>query len=177
MRDGVLHLVAFFSRKLTLVECNYEIYDKELLAIVNCLEHWRPELEGTELPIQILTDHKALEYFMTLKKLTRRQARWALTLANYNFQITYRPGKVNGKADALTRKPGDRPTGNIDERQKHQFQTILTVKRIHPNLRTELENIAKDLEADTAEVELALVDYALLDEVLISLIGIDEELP
>jgi fructose/tagatose bisphosphate aldolase len=121
MKDGILHPVAFFSRKLAPAECNYEIYDKELLAIVNCLEHWRPELEGTELPIQVLTDHKALEYFMTSKKLTRRQARWALTLANYNFQIAYRPGKANGKADALTRKPGDRPTGDIDERQKYQF--------------------------------------------------------
>jgi hypothetical protein len=75
MKDGVLHPVAFFSRKLTPAECNYEIYNKELLAIVNSLEQWRPELEGTELPIQILTDHKALEYFMTSKKLTRRQAR------------------------------------------------------------------------------------------------------
>ena len=75
MVDGILHPVAFFSRKLTPAECNYEIYDKELLAIVNCLEQWRPELEGTELPIQILIDHKALEYFMTSKKLTRRQAR------------------------------------------------------------------------------------------------------
>jgi hypothetical protein len=119
MKEGVLHPVAFFSKKLLLAKCNYEIYDKELLAIVNCLEHWRPELEGTDLPIQILTNHKALEYFMTLKKLTRRQARWALTLANYNFQIAYRPGKANGKADALTRKPGDRLAGDTDERQKH----------------------------------------------------------
>ena len=69
----------------------------------------------------LLTDHKALEYFITSKKLTRRQARWALTLANYNFQIAYRPGKANGKADALTRKPGDRPTGDTDERQKYQL--------------------------------------------------------
>jgi hypothetical protein len=177
MKDGILHPVAFFSRKLSPAECNYEIYDKELLAIVNCLEHWRPELEGTKLPIQILTDHKALEYFMTSKKLTRRQARWALTLANYNFQIAYRPGKANGKADALTRKPGDRPTGDTDERQKYQFQTILTAKRIHPSLRAELETTAEDLDADATEAELALVDYALQDEVLVSPIAVDEELP
>jgi CRISPR/Cas system CMR-associated protein Cmr5 small subunit len=73
--NGLLHPVAFFSRKLLPAKYNYKIYDKELLAIVNALEHWRPELEGTELPIQILTDHKALEYFMTTKKLNRRQAR------------------------------------------------------------------------------------------------------
>jgi hypothetical protein len=115
---------------------------------------------------------------MTSKKLTRRQARWALTLANYNFQITYRPGKANGKADALTRKRGDRPTGDTDERQKHQFQTILTAKRIHPSLRAELKDVAKEPETDVAEAELALVDYALQDETLLSPISADsDELP
>ena len=69
-------------------------------------------MEGTDLPIQVLTDHKSLEYFMTTKKLTRRQARWAEFLAGYNFQVTYRPGKQNDKADALTRRPGDRPEGD-----------------------------------------------------------------
>ena len=113
---GLLHPVAFFSWKLTPAECNYEIYDKELLAIISAFEHWRPELEGTEHPIQVLTDHKVLDYFVTIKKLTRRQARWALTLANYNFEITYRPGKQNMKADSLTCRPGDRPEGNNDDR-------------------------------------------------------------
>ena len=135
---GLLHPVAFFSRKLTPAECNYEIYDKELLAIISAFEHWRPELEGTEHPIQVLTDHKALEYFMTTKKLTRRQARWALTLANYNFEITYRPGKQNMKADSLTRRPGDRPEGDNDDRQELQFQTVLTPERLSPDLRQQL---------------------------------------
>jgi len=73
--DGVLHLVVFFSQKLVPTEYNYKIYNKELLAIINVLEHWRLELEGTELLIQILTDYKALEYFITSKKLTRQQVR------------------------------------------------------------------------------------------------------
>jgi hypothetical protein len=73
--DGVLHPVAFFSRKMAPAECNYEIYDKELLAIIRCFEEWRPDLEGTDLPVEVLTDHKSLEYFMTTKRLTRRQAR------------------------------------------------------------------------------------------------------
>jgi hypothetical protein len=104
--EGLLHPIAFFSSKMTPAECNYQIYDKELLAIVRAFETWRPDLEGTTHPIQVLTDHKALEYFMTTKKLTRRQARWAEFLADYDFQITYRPGKQNEKADALTRLPG-----------------------------------------------------------------------
>lgn len=75
--DGLLHPVAYFSRRMAPAECNYDIYDKELLAIICCFEEWRPELEGTGMPVQVLTDHKGLEYFMTTKKLTPRQARWA----------------------------------------------------------------------------------------------------
>ena len=62
---------------------------------------------------------------MTTKKLTRRQARWAEFLANYNFQVTYQSGKKNEKADSLTRRPGDQPVDDSDERQKHQLRTIL----------------------------------------------------
>jgi hypothetical protein len=105
--DGVLHPVAFFSRKMTPTKCNYEIYDKELLAIIRCFKEWRPDLKGTNLLVQVLTDYKSLEYFMTTKRLTRRQARWAEFLADYNFRITYRPGKQNDKADALTRRGSD----------------------------------------------------------------------
>jgi hypothetical protein len=53
----VLHPVAFFSKKQTLAEDNYEIYDQELGAIVKSLEQWRPECEGSAHPIIILTDH------------------------------------------------------------------------------------------------------------------------
>lgn len=65
--EGILHPVAFFSKKLTPTECNYEIYDKELLAIIRRFEEWRPELEGTPSPIRVITDHKNLEYFMSTK--------------------------------------------------------------------------------------------------------------
>ena len=69
---GVLHPVAFYSKNMVPAECNYEIYDKELLAIVRCLEHWRLELESTNIPVQIFTDYKSLEYFMQTKELTYR---------------------------------------------------------------------------------------------------------
>jgi hypothetical protein len=71
----VLYLVAYFSRKISPAECNYEIYDKELLAIIRYFEEWRPDLEGSELPVQVLTDYKSLEYFISTKRLTCRQAR------------------------------------------------------------------------------------------------------
>src|SRR5947209_17113903 len=73
--EGILHPVAFFSKKHSSAECNYEIYDKELMAIVRCFEQWRAELEGSPHVIEVLSDHKNLEYFMTTKLLFRRQAR------------------------------------------------------------------------------------------------------
>ena len=57
------------------MDCNYEIYDKEPMAIVRAFEEWRPELEGAAHPVQVLSDHKNLEYFMTTKLLNRRQTR------------------------------------------------------------------------------------------------------
>jgi len=131
--EGNLHPVAFYSKNLLPAECNYEIYDKELLAIVRCLERWRPDLEATDIPIEVFTDHKNLEYFMTSKELTRRQARWAEKLSEFNFKIIYQSGTRNAKADALTRKPGDSPTTAKDDRIRYQHQTILTPNRLSIN--------------------------------------------
>jgi hypothetical protein len=101
--DGRLYLVAFHSRKFTPAEINYEIYDKELLAIVDCFKVWRRYLEGATHTIQVYSDHQNLEYFITTNVLNRHQARWAQELAGVDFKIFYRPGKQNGKPDALSR--------------------------------------------------------------------------
>ncbi|KAI0995691.1 Transposon Tf2-9 polyprotein, partial [Podosphaera aphanis] len=122
--SGVLRPVAYFSKKHSPAECNYEIYDKELLAIIRAFEEWRPELEGAAFPISVISDHKNLEHFMSTKQLNRRQARWAEYLSRFNFVIKYRPGKLGGKPDALTRKSEDVPAKN-DIRRLHQSQVIL----------------------------------------------------
>jgi len=103
--DGKWHPVAFYSKSLSPVERNYEIHDKEMLAIVQALEEWRHFLEGAAHPIEIFTDHKNLEYFMSAKKLNRRQARWSLFLARFDFTLRHRPGRTMGKPDALSRRP------------------------------------------------------------------------
>ncbi|KAK3557590.1 hypothetical protein QTP70_030520 [Hemibagrus guttatus] len=98
-----LHPCAFFLRKLNPAEVNYDIGNRELLAIKLALEEWRHWLEGAKHPFTVLTDHKNLEYLRAAKSLNPRQARWALFFTRFHFSISYRPGLKNVKADALSR--------------------------------------------------------------------------
>jgi transposase InsO family protein len=102
------HPVAFFSKTMQPAELNYDIHDKEMLAIILSLGEWRAELEGLQkAPLMVYSDHRALEYFMTTKKLSARQARWAEYLSRYHFKLAYRTGRSNERADALSRKLED----------------------------------------------------------------------
>ena len=75
LHDSHWHPVAFYSRKCTPAELNYDTPDREMLAIVDSMRHWRHYLEGSRHPIQVFSDHKNLTSFMTTKVLNRRQAR------------------------------------------------------------------------------------------------------
>ena len=103
--EGRLHPIAFHSRKFTEVEINYDTADKELLAIVDCFKRWRQYLEGANHQGQVISDHQNLELFQTTNVLNWRQALWAQELAGYDFKIFFRPGRHNGKADYLSRRP------------------------------------------------------------------------
>ena len=70
--EKFLHSVTFYSKSMILAECNYHIYDKKLLIIIWCFEHWRLELECIELFIQIFINHQTLKIFMKNKLLTWR---------------------------------------------------------------------------------------------------------
>ena len=70
-----MRIVAFYSRKMTRPELNYDIHDKELLAVVEALREWRVYLEGTKYPVQIYIDYKNLLYWISTKQLNRRQIR------------------------------------------------------------------------------------------------------
>jgi len=103
--DDLWRPVAFISKSLSDTERNYKIHDKEMLAIVRCLEAWRHFLEGTVVRFKIWTDHKNLEYFMKAQKLNRQQARWALYLSRFDFVLKHIPGTKIEKADSLSRRP------------------------------------------------------------------------
>ncbi|KAL0204491.1 hypothetical protein M9458_002509, partial [Cirrhinus mrigala] len=103
---------AYFSHKLSPAERNYDVGNRELLAIKLALGEWRHWLEGAKHPFIILTDHRNLEYIRSARVLNHRQARWSLFFTRFHFEITYRPGSQNTKADALSRihEPDHTPT-------------------------------------------------------------------
>ncbi len=128
--ENVLHSVAFYSKSMILAECNYYIYDKKLLVIIQCFEHWKLKLECTELFIQMFIDHQTLKIFMKNKQLTWRQVNYLDILFEFNFQIIFWSGKMNTKVNALIRMF----LINVFEstqRTEDRYQIILTLDRIN----------------------------------------------
>ena len=114
-QDNKLHPCAFLSRKLTDAERNYDVGNKELLAVKIALEDWRHWLEGAEQPFIVWTDHKNLEFIRKSKRLNPRQARWSLFFSRFNFTLSYRPGSQNVKPDALSRMYEPEPAAKKPE--------------------------------------------------------------
>jgi hypothetical protein len=104
-KDGEWKPLGFISKSFNPAERNYDIYDKEMLAIIRGLGEWRNLLMSVQELFEIWSDHKNLEYWRTARNLTRRQARWALELSEFSFLIVHKPGKGNVAADALSRRP------------------------------------------------------------------------
>jgi hypothetical protein len=100
--DGKVHSVAFHSWKMNPMELYYNTHDKELLVIHQAFKIWWKYLEGTTILIDVITDHKNLEYFSTTCLLTYCQVRWSEDLSKFNFVIWFCPGKLGTKPDALT---------------------------------------------------------------------------
>ncbi len=119
----------FYSKSMILAEINYHIYDKKLLIIIRCFEHWRLELKCIELLIQMFINHQTLKIFMKNKQLSQRQVNYLNVLLKFNFQIIFRSGRMNTKVDALIRMS----LANVSEsaqRLEDYFQTILTFDRV-----------------------------------------------
>jgi len=129
--DGKLYPVSSISRKLSLAEFNYDVFDKEMLAVVFSLKKWRYFLPGAEHKTIVYSDHQNLTYFKTTVSLNRRQARWAEELVSFNFDLYYRKGSANQKADILSWCPaftskegGTTATGNQTLLRKEQWLEV-----------------------------------------------------
>ena len=148
-KNDLLHSIAFFFKNMNSIECNYEIYDKKLFAIIRCFEKWRFEFEATDLSMKIFTDHKSLEYFMTTKKLIRRQIRWFEFLSQYNFVIMYQSDAQNVKTNALIKRFNDQSFEKIKDRLEHQIKTLLFTNK--------LKVLSIDSESDEKENSKKLI--------------------
>jgi len=137
-KDNEIHPIAFHFRMFSALELNYNIHNKELLAIFKAFKIWQHYLEGSASPIDIVTDHKNLEYFLTTKVLTRQQARWLEYLSQFNLIICFHPRCLGTKPDALTRqwnvypKGGDNGYASVNP---HNFCQVFTHKQIAASLQ------------------------------------------
>lgn len=106
-----LHPVAFDGRKLSPAEVNYPVHEKELLAIKYALQNWRIYIDNGHTTT-IFTDHESLKYLATMRKPTKRLARWIEEFGEYDLDLRYRKGSEQVIPDALSRRPdfmGDGP--------------------------------------------------------------------
>ena len=103
LMDNEVHPIAFHSCTFMPPELNYDVHNKELLAIFEGFKIWCHYLEGSPTPIDMVMDHKNLEYFSTTKLLTHCQVCWSEFLCQFNLTICFRPGRLGTKPDALTR--------------------------------------------------------------------------
>jgi hypothetical protein len=107
-----------------------------MLAIVSSFQYWQVYLEGTLEIVQVMSDYKALEYFITTKVLTARQVHWTENLSQFNFRIIYKPEATN-RADALTRREQDLDNQIAAKITLHN-QTLLGPERLDPRILAEL---------------------------------------
>jgi hypothetical protein len=125
--DTYWHPIAYRSQSMNEAERNYEIYDREMLAITKALKNWRMYLEGLPQPFEIITDHRNLEFWRTAQNLMHCQARWALLLADYNFVLIHKPGVENSANDGLSRQSRHR----VSDAEDNNDQVVLSPKHFH----------------------------------------------
>lgn len=129
--EGEWKPVGYFSKTMTPAERAYPIQDRELLAVVQTIEHYCPELIGQQF--FVVTDHQALIYFSSKRSLSTRQVRWADFLSNFDITFQYRPGRENVVADALSRKTVDNPTVKAREAEDRTI-TLIPPESIETNV-------------------------------------------
>jgi hypothetical protein len=114
-----LQPIAYMSRKLKPAEMNYDIREKEFMALVSACSYWRHYLHS-DLPFTLLSDHDSLKYHKTMPHLSGRLARWIEKMAEFDYKIEPIAGAKNIVADALSRRPDLKdlsdPRGTVDPR-------------------------------------------------------------
>ncbi|XP_044714772.1 integrase core domain-containing protein [Hirsutella rhossiliensis] len=150
-------------KRLSPAEYNYPIHDKEMLAIMRCLDNWNAELRSCG-PFTILTDHRNLEYFMTRQKLTERQSRWAAELSQFDFKLEYRPGSEAVVPDALSRREQDKPQGIDDEREQGRMIQLIPDSAIPSSTRACINAMSSDCSEASTLPKMKVFEVADLQQ-------------
>ena len=129
--DNQHHPMGFMSKSMTPAKQNYRIPDKEALAIIKGLQNWRHWLKHMKLPVQILTDHKNLKYFMKPWVLDRQQMCWLELLTHYNYEIHYCPRDKNCTTNVLSQCAELRPLDREDEKPLCLIPKLSLLKLLH----------------------------------------------
>ena len=142
--DGHWHPVAYRSRTLSDTERNYEIHDKEMMAIIDSLQDWRQYLMGADTIFEIWSDHLNLQYFRKPQKLNRRQARWKTEMQEFNFVLIHKPGPQMKKADLISRradfKTGENANADVTLLKNDLFISVIDVEPIADDCQQQYVN-------------------------------------
>jgi len=158
-------VVAYASRQLKVCEKNYPTHDLELAAVVFVLKIWRNYLHGSKF--EVFSDHKSLKYLFDQKELNMRQRRWLEYLKDFDFQLSYHPGKTNVVADALCRKTLHMSALMVKELELiEKFQDLSLVSELTPDgvrlgILKLTSNILEEIKNGQKE-DLELVDRVVL---------------
>ncbi|KOM51585.1 hypothetical protein LR48_Vigan09g024400 [Vigna angularis] len=127
--------IAFYTKALSENTLSKSIYEKELMALVLAIQHWRPYLVGRKFTVH--TDQRSLKYLLEQRITTQSQQNWLAKLMGYEFEIVYRKGSMNQAADALSRK-------HEGEREERELQAIS--KPFWPDFQEILKEVEEDSE-------------------------------
>jgi RNase H-like domain found in reverse transcriptase/Integrase zinc binding domain len=129
--------VGYYSKSFNEAERGYDIHDRELLAIIRGLEHWRHLLLSSPFKVTVITDHLNLKYYREARKINRRVARYLPRMGEFNLQLVHKPGVTN-KADLLSRRL-DYDQGKTDNEEVLVLPAHLFVNA------AEIQNTMEDL--------------------------------
>ena len=130
--NGDCHLVAFLLKTFNKTEHNYEIYGRELLALIRALEEWRHYIQGSGHTTIVHSDHQNLTYFRAAQKLNQWQARWSLYLLELDVKLIHQPGSKMVQSNALSWGPDFIPNHDTDNENmtllpEHMFLNLLNI--------------------------------------------------
>ena len=162
--NGDRHPISFISKTFSPTERNYEIYDRELLAIIRALDEWRHYIQGSTHTTMFLSDHKNLTYYREAKKLNRRQARWSLYLSEFDVKLVHTPANKMIQSDALSRRPDHCPNEDNDNNDIIVLPNDMFVNLINTELQRRITE-SDNLDENATEALKLLLENGFTTEV------------